>query len=132
MKALPTLISMTLCGLILGFAPHGVAESAQTCAPAAAGYPSFCSIPRPPNDVRTPAQFRAAVEAQRQAAHALVADTGPASWTLPAGAEPTFAAQLRAEAAPPPPLTSPQDSGADFARRAREAATPPPKASHPQ
>ncbi len=89
-------------------------------------YPTFCSIPKRPADVRSAAAFKAAVLDTRRSGVALVRATGPGTFELPASGAGAFASEARAEAAPPPPM-NPQNvaDAAAFARDARlQAAAP--------
>jgi hypothetical protein len=133
MKALAYAISMTL-GAVSGLAPSvssAGAAGASACAPAPAAqtepYPTFCSIPRPPQEVRTSAQFKAAVLQSRASGQGLTGAPEATQWSLAVGDAAGFAAAARAEAAPPPPMTTTGGDTADFARKARDAATPPPR-----
>lgn len=89
-------------------------------------YPSFCSIPRAPTGVRTPAAFRTSVVKVRRAGRELVRASGPGTFGLPLTGAADMAAAARAEAAPPPAM-NPQSAADDeaFARQARARATPP-------
>ncbi|HWE98477.1 MAG TPA: hypothetical protein VG248_01645 [Caulobacteraceae bacterium] len=100
------------------------AATSTAAPPAPGGFPNFCSIPAVPRDVPTPAAFRTAVVDTRVAGRAAEHQASPATWTLPEGGAEAFAAQARAEAAAPPPLTSEADTEA-FAARLRELAAPP-------
>jgi uncharacterized protein YkwD len=128
MKSLVYAFSMMVCGLVAAAPPLAFAAAADpTPCAASAGYPSFCAIPHPPTDVRTAAQFRTAVDASRNAGQNLERSTAAMTWSLPAGGGAGFAAEARAEATPPAPMTEPQSDATDFARRTREEATPPPR-----
>ena len=89
-------------------------------------YPTFCSIPKKPRDIRPPAAFKVDVLDTRRSGVALVRATGPGTFGLPASGAGAFASEARAEAAPPPPM-NPQNvaDAAAFAREARAAAAPP-------
>jgi hypothetical protein len=131
MKALLSAFSMIVSGFALGAAGLAHAGTPTACAAVAAapadGYPSFCAIPQPPRDVRTAAQFKTAVLNAQAAGRSLTRTTARMRWSLSPGEAEPFAAQARAQAAPPPPMTPPGPDAAEFARRAREEATPPPK-----
>ena len=87
-------------------------------------YPTFCSIPPTPVGVRDAAAFKGAVTNTRVAGARLVRQTAPSTFSL--GDTDTYAAAGRAQAAPPPPMTTPGDATAeDFAKAARERAKPP-------
>lgn len=122
---------MIVSGFALGAGglAHAGAPNACAAAPAASagGYPNFCAIPQPPRDVRTAIQFKTAVGDAQAAGHSLTGTTAAMTWSLPVGAAEPFAAEARAQAAAPPPMTPPSNDTLDFARRAREEATPPPK-----
>lgn len=130
MKALVSTFSIGVAGLAIAAAGFGHAATPGACvatpADAVAGYPNFCSIPQPPTDVRTAAEFKTAVVEARAAGRSLTRATSRMAWSLSPGEAGPFAAEARAEATPPPPMTPPGDA-AEFARRAREEATPPPK-----
>jgi hypothetical protein len=130
MKALLPAFSIVIAGATVCAAGFVQAATPGGCvatpADNAAGYPSFCSIPQPPTDVRTVAEFRKAVVEASAAGRSLTRATAKMQWSLSPGQAEPFAAQARAEATPPPPMTTPGDTE-EFARRAREEATPPPK-----
>jgi hypothetical protein len=87
-------------------------------------YPTFCSIPPTPTGVRNAAAFKSAVVDTRVAGVRLVDQTAPSTFSL----EDTdrFAAEARAEAAPPPPMTTPEEPGSqDFVDTGRKLVTPP-------
>ncbi len=89
-------------------------------------YPTFCSIPATPTDVRAPGDFRSAVVDTRMAGANLVAEDGPSSFSL--NGTDDFAAAARGEAVAPPPMTTPQDAPTDaFVKQMRSRATPPPR-----
>jgi hypothetical protein len=104
----------------------GGAVAAKT-APACAKdgpYPAFCSIPKPPTDLKSPATIRREVVATRLAGRDLVDETAPATFTLTDTAG--FAQRAITEAAPPPPVTTPNDADTEaFVKAARATATPP-------
>jgi hypothetical protein len=131
MKALAYAISMTVAAASASSAlvpPAATADAAPCAATAAgAGYPVFCAIPQPPHDVRTPAQFKAAVLALRSAGRTMVRAGDAGGWSLRDGETTAFGEAAEAEAAAPPPMTPPGSDATDFARAAREAATPPPR-----
>jgi len=87
-------------------------------------FPTFCSIPPIPNDVRPAEGFKAAVDDIRDAETELAAQVGPETWSL-SGTE-DFAAAARSAAAPPPPMTTATDTEA-FVRAMKKRATPPPR-----
>ncbi len=125
MKALPSHISMAIVAMAtIGCAASAVAGSPTTCASGSGAYPTFCSIPKPPTDVKPPGAVHTEVIATRLAGRDLVRATDPSTFTLEDTAG--FAARATTEAAPPPPVTTPSeaDTGA-FAKAARAAAKPP-------
>ncbi|MBA3811117.1 MAG: hypothetical protein H0X27_05635 [Caulobacteraceae bacterium] len=139
MKPLARYFSMTSVirlgfGLAALVAPV-IAAAADSCAADARGpspdsasrlsdYPTFCSIPSAPTDVRGAAAFKAEVVATRMAGARLVRSTAPDTFSV-AGTE-AFAAGARADAAPPPPITTPSQSDtAAFVKASRARATPP-------
>ncbi|HEX4742219.1 MAG TPA: hypothetical protein VH353_12890 [Caulobacteraceae bacterium] len=130
MKALLSAFSIVIAGATVAATGFAQAASPGACAAtpadAEAGYPSFCSIPQPPTDVRTTAEFKKAVVEARLAARSLTRATARMQWSLSPGQAEPFAAQARAQATPPPPMTAPGGTE-EFARRAREEATPPPR-----
>jgi hypothetical protein len=130
MKALLHAFSIVIAAVTAGAATIAQAETPGACAPTPAdhpsGYPSFCSIPLPPTDVRTAAQFKTSVINARIAGRSLTRATARMHWSLTPGETEAFAAQARAQATPPPPMTPPGEAE-EFARRAREEATPPPR-----
>ena len=126
MKALLGTFSIAITSLAAAGLANAATSGECAATPAAGGYPSFCSIPLPPTDVRTAAEFKTAVVDARAAGRSLTRTTEQMHWSLSPGQAAPFAAQARAEATPPPPMT-PQGDAEDFARRAREEATPPPR-----
>lgn len=128
MKALLSAFSIAIAGFTTSAAGFAQAATTNACAAGSAtgGYPSFCSIPQPPTDVRTVAEFKKAIVEARAAGRSLTRATERMPWSLQPGEAGPFAAQARAEATPPPPMT-PSGDAVEFARRAREEATPPPK-----
>jgi len=87
-------------------------------------YLTFCSIPKTPIDVRTPAEFHTAVLDTRLAGRAMVQENAARPFTLQDTEG--FLAEARTAVTPPPtpPRPGPQDTAA-FARDARARATPP-------
>ena len=128
MKALLVTFSIAITSVIAAAPEIAQAATPGDCAaaPADGGYPSFCSIPQPPTDVRTAIEFKNAVVDARVAGRDLTRTMARTHWSLSPGETAPFAAQARAEATPPPPMTPP-GGAEDFARRAREEATPPPR-----
>lgn len=130
-----------LVGVALVAAQGGVMANAAAVAPAnktnqalpadivarsatVSGFPTFCQIPATPNNIRTPASFRAVVVATRLAGAGVVARTAPDTFSLRDTDE--FAALARAQAAPPPPEEPAQGVGTDvFVKDALQRAAPP-------
>jgi hypothetical protein len=107
--------------------PADVARRLETVRTERAEYPDFRDIPSTPMDVRTPAQFRAAVTAVRGAGDQL------GSWAQrnpPEIADPeAYAAQARRELGIGPEDIPPPDQAAQIealARELRRRAEPPP------
>ena len=91
-----------------------------------AGYPSFCSIPKPPTDVRSVGSFREAIVDTRLAGRTATREGGPDTWTLPEDAAGAFSARARAEAQAPPPENHGLDADAKaYSDELRRMATPP-------
>lgn len=88
-------------------------------------YPTFCSIPPVPHDVRSAMAWKAAVVDTRVAGARLKQESGPSTFSLDATSD--FAGDARSEAAPPPPMTSPDDTTEAFVKGAKSRATPPPR-----
>jgi hypothetical protein len=106
--------------------PAAVAVADIVNAPGA--YPTFASIPEPPADVRTAAQWKADVEGQKQTAAALAAAVGPSTWTL--SESEAFATMARAEAQVgviKPPTDAEMAESAAYAKALRAKASPPPR-----
>ncbi|MHB8527966.1 MAG: hypothetical protein ACYC8V_00460 [Caulobacteraceae bacterium] len=106
----------------------GPGPSADISAEAArpGGYPSFCSIPAVPTDVRSAVQFRQDVLAVRTAGAHLERDVSPETFRLE-GSE-AFAAAAKRQGAPPPAMATPGDEPtAAFIKAMRARATPPPR-----
>jgi hypothetical protein len=87
-------------------------------------YPSFCSIPPVPRNVRSAQAFKTAVVTTRVAGARLVRRTAPTTWTLEN--TPAFARTARSQAAPPPAVPT-TGTTQDFIAKMRAHATPPPK-----
>lgn len=100
-----------------------VTEALNTPGP----WPTFAGIPRVPEDVRTSAQWRAAIEDQEAEGVYTTRMAAEDTWSL-TGTE-AFEASARAEANPLG-LTAPTDAemaeSEAFARALRKRATPPP------
>jgi hypothetical protein len=103
-------------------------SSAIGAAEAPAPYPTFASIPPFPKDVRPVSAWKTAVLAIKgEGAQVDAQAAGP--WTL--NDSEAWAAQERAEATPPPPVTTPSDlDTAAYAAAMIARATPPPPLRH--
>ena len=121
----PRLMTRALVlGLDLALAASG-ASAVTTCA-APVGYPSFCSIPAVPHDVRTAEAFKSVVVDTRLGGRSLEQNTGPNQFSLSDTAG--FEAQAKLEATPPAPITTPGPADTEaFLRDARARVTPPPR-----
>ncbi len=87
-------------------------------------FPTYCSIPPIPTDVRSAEGFKAAVQDVELAKSELAAQVADERWSL-SGTD-TFAAGARSTAAPPPPMPSETDTEA-FLKAMKKRATPPPR-----
>jgi len=134
MKNVGPIIAITSIALVL--APT-IAAAAATCAsappgefarPASLSYPSFCSIPPTPKNVRPVAAFKAAVVRTRVAGAVVLRQSGPETFSL-SGTE-AFAEGAKHEAAPPPVMTEPQAPGTEAFAAASRAKAAPPKRHH--
>jgi hypothetical protein len=128
MKALGVHFATSLVAATLLGAPQ--AWAAKPCpnqkAASVQPWPSFCSIPPTPRDVRSPAAFEAAVMDIREAGRRLGEESAPDSFGLPLNGADAFAVSARQEAAAPPPINPLDVTEAEaFAREARAAAAPP-------
>lgn len=124
-KALRTVLG----GLILAASPL-IAPAGTVCGAAATSgaYPSFCSIPATPGDIRPPEAFHAAVLDIRLAGRRVMSDAAGSGFGLPIGADEAFAADARLQATPPAPMPGLADADtAAFAASARAKASPPAK-----
>jgi hypothetical protein len=129
MKALTRHISMTIVAIaaIAGGAAAATA-GVSSCADPPGPYPTFCSIPKPPTMLKSPATIHREVLQTRLIGRDLVQATRPSTFTLDDTAG--FAQRATTEAAPPPPVTTPSEADTDaFAKTARDTATPP---KHPR
>lgn len=86
-------------------------------------YPTFASIPNPPNDVRPARQYGRDAQAIEQARQDLEQKTAPETWSLTGTDD--FAAQARREAGQEAAPTPSGDTDA-FAAAQRKRAIPPP------
>ena len=87
-------------------------------------FPTFCSIPPIPTDIRSAQGFKAAVQDVQLAKAELASQVAEDRWSL-TGTE-DFAAGARSTAAPPPPMSSEADTEA-FLKAMKKRATPPPR-----
>ncbi len=101
---------------------------ASACGPPArtSTYPTLCSIPATPTDVRDASAFKAAVVETRQAGRRLVVKNRDDASSLPLDGAERFSAAARAQAAPPPLAdgSTPSDTQT-FEAEARRKAEPP-------
>lgn len=128
------LVCVAACGLLAGCVGSPFRDArVDPASPVAADvarltrgeqqFPTFASIPKPPEDIRPLAQYGQSAEAVLAAGESLVAATAPSTWTLQ-GTE-DFAEEARRDAGPEYEAPTPGDAEA-FARELRERATPPP------
>jgi hypothetical protein len=105
-------------------APGAIVSAEKT-----ATRPSFASIPAAPNDLRPFQAWRVAVADTRRVGAETAAQAAAEPWTL--NDTQGFVDRALAEAAPPPPMTTPAEGDTDaFVREMIRRATPPPRASH--
>ena len=107
--------------------PADVAQRLETVRTERERYPDFRDIPITPTDVRTPAQYRQAVQAVKGEAQQIAAFIARTPQEI-ADAE-AYAAQARRELGVGPEDVPPPDQAARieaFAREARRRAEPPP------
>ena len=107
--------------------PNPATEQAIAEASKDAPYPTFAQIPPLPTDVRTIAGWKASVTSIKAEGAQMSEMAAAEPWTL--GDTDNWAAQERAEAAPPPQITQ-ASSEADteaFAAAMRARAMPPPR-----
>jgi hypothetical protein len=132
MIAVPVLLAAALAASSHGAAAEGscVADASGLSPQVAAEvarphpYPSFCSIPPLPRNVRSAQAFKTAVVTTRLAGARLVRRTAPTTWTLQN--TPGFSRTARSQAAPPPPVPT-SGTTQDFIAKMRARATPPQK-----
>lgn len=86
-------------------------------------FPTFASIPNPPDDIRPLREYGESAQAVLAAGEDLMAATAPSTWTLQD--TDAFAERAREDAGPEYEGRDPGDAEA-FARELRERATPPP------
>ena len=129
MKALRTYFSMTFVLLaVISVSKSVLAAPTSACGATASSYPSFCSIPASLETVKSPGVIHAEVLDTRLAGRGLVEDTAPSTYTLDGTAN--FAERAIAEAAPPPPMTTPSRADTEaFAKEAKASAIP---SKHPR
>jgi hypothetical protein len=125
MKALVRHISMTIVAVAaIAWAGGAAAKPASSCGSASGGYPTFCSIPKPPTNLKSPATIHREVLDTRVAGRDLVDATEPSTFTLDDTAG--FSQRAITEAAPPPPVTAPSEADTEaFVEAARATASPP-------
>jgi hypothetical protein len=107
--------------------PNPATQQAISEASQNAPYPTFGQIPALPTDVRSMAAWKASVLAVKAEGAQLTEMAAAEPWTL--GDTEGWAERHRAEAAPPPPITT-ASSEADteaFAAAMRARAMPPPR-----
>lgn len=91
--------------------------------------PTFAAIPSAPTDVRPFQAWRAAIADTKRVGAQTAAQAAAEPWTL--SDTEGFADRARAEAAPPPPMTTAAEGNTDaFVREMLRRATPPPRATH--
>jgi hypothetical protein len=106
---------------VSGLAPDIVAQTTQPHA-----FPSFCSIPKMPTDVRGASDWKAAVVNTRLAGARLQRQTAASTWSLEGTDD--FATGSRSDAAPPAQMTPASEADtAAFAKSLKDRATPPPR-----
>ncbi len=89
--------------------------------------PSFASIPAAPSDVRPFTAWRTSIADVRRVGDQTAAQAASEPWTL--NDTQGFVDHALAEAAPPPPMTTPSEGDTDaFVREMIRRATPPPRA----
>ncbi len=123
---------LLVCGGIAALAMPAVAATAdQACgqspvSPETLKFPKLCDIPASPDKGLGAAGYRALVIDTRQSGAALAEATSPQGFSL-SNTE-AFAAEARAEATPPAPLTTPSVQDTEFfASEARQRAMPSPR-----
>jgi len=115
-------VAALVAGAVQADAPAGV-SAAVANAPQHSRYPTFTEVPPAPKDVRSVPAWRAAVVAVQKDGQKVAEQEAAQPWTL--GATDTFAARARAEASPPPPITTASDPSteamvAEMRARAKE------------
>jgi hypothetical protein len=128
MKALARHISMTIVAAGAIAWSGTVAAAASSCSKEPGAYPTFCSIPKPPTNLESPATIHREVLETRLIGRDVVDATAPSTFTLDDTAG--FARRAITEATPPPPITPASDADTEsFAKAARDTAIPP---KHPR
>jgi hypothetical protein len=115
---------------VMGFAVSAAASTPHTPPCVDLGqpgaYPTFCSVPAAPSDVRTAEAYKTAVIAVRLEGRRVARQSAPDTFTLPLGGAAAFAADARAAAANPAAGPVPTRAESDaFAVGARNVASPP-------
>ena len=91
--------------------------------------PTFAQVPSAPTDIRPFVAWRADIADIRQVGARTAAEANAGPWTL--SDTQGWVDLARAEADPPPPMTTPAQGDTDaFVREMLRRATPPPRASH--
>lgn len=125
----PSAVALALAAM--GFAVPAAASTPLSPAcdahgPPPGAYPTFCSVPAAPADVRNAAAFKTAVIEVRLEGRRVARQSAPDTFTLPLGGAAAFAADARAAAAPPAAGSTPTRAETDaFATGARAIASPP-------
>jgi hypothetical protein len=105
-------------------AAREIATQAEQVSRTPGPYPSFCSIPPAPTDLRSPVAWAAAVNDVNTAGAEIQADAAVAF--SPNESTDSFVGTAQREVTPPAPITTPSSTEA-FARSMRGRATPPPR-----
>ncbi len=122
-------LAFAYAGLATAGAPSAAPCGPTTGVQATSGYPTFCSIPATPTDVRPAAAFRAAVIDTRRDGRRVRLQSAEQTFTLPVGEADSFSLQARLEAAPPAAEAQPAEADSEaFAAEARRRVTPPARA----
>jgi hypothetical protein len=127
-----------LCAASLALAVMGVGASAAAAQPPSATgqaiaaaerpapYPTFAEVPPLPTDVRPLQAWKAAILDTQAVGAQTMGQASSTPWTLDDSQG--WADRGRAEAAPPPPMTTPGDLDTEaFVAAMRARATPPPR-----
>jgi hypothetical protein len=129
MKALARHISMRIVAVVaIASSGAAAASGVPSCAGGGGAYPTFCSIPRAPTNLKSPGTIHREVLETRLAGRDLVDATSPSTFTLDDTAG--FDQRAITEAAPPPPVTTPSDADTEAFVKAALAKANPPK--HPR